>query len=105
MGFAGRLLNRLFALKVLDNYVKSLQTADATQGRSTREAELYKQSLRGDGAIAAKMVEGVRTLNQVLGSSSRTAQPALPCDALAGLPGALQAAMRRQMIDDLESAN
>ncbi len=35
------------ASKSIDNYVKSLQTAAATNGKSTREIELYKLALRG----------------------------------------------------------
>lgn len=62
----------------IDSYVRNLQTAAATQGKSARETELYKLALRGASAeqlsaanSALKLAEGYRR-GQEVGAQLRT---------------------------------
>ena len=75
------------ASKSIDNYVKSLQTAAATNGRSTREVELYKLALRGASEAQLGAANNALRLNEayeqgvVLGNQLKTGFIALAAAA------------------------
>jgi len=82
------------ASRSIDNYVRNLQTAAATQGKSARETELYKLALRGASAeqlsaanSALKLAEGYQR-GQELGSQLRVGFLALAAAATAAAVGA-----------------
>lgn len=73
----------------IDNYVRNLQTAAATQGKSARETELYKLALRGASAeqlgaanSALKLAEGYRR-GEEIGNRLRVGFVALAAAAAA----------------------
>jgi lambda family phage tail tape measure protein len=71
------------ASKSIDNYVRSLQTAAATNGKSTREVELYKLALRGASEAQLGAANNALRLNEayeqgvVLGNQLKTSFIAL----------------------------
>lgn len=77
------------ASKSIDNYVRSLQTAAATNGKSTREVELYKLALKGASEAQLGAANNALRLSEayekgvVLGNQLRTGFIALAAAASA----------------------
>jgi lambda family phage tail tape measure protein len=93
------------ASKSIDNYVKSLQTAAATNGKSTREIELYKLALRGASEAQLGAASSALRMNEayqqgvVLGNQLRVGFLALA--AAAGTAAVAAAAGTIALIDQV----